>query len=432
MSRVVVGRVRNAGQKRQLLWLPRTLLAHGGKQVRAGIAAVLRRGRHDPHTAAAGRPLQIRPVVSRGDLNQFCRVPWQIYADDPHWVPPLLLQVKEFLNPRKHPFYLHGAAAQFLAVRGGVPLGRILVSDDPHFNRRHGTNLGCFGMFECIQDPPTAHALLDAAADWLRRRGRSAVMGPVDYSTNYPCGLLIEGFDTPPRIMMNHNRPYYAELLESWGLAKAKDLYAWWFQDHHDLAAKWQRRAERLKRRNHISIRPTQKGRFDAEVRRCRTIYNGAMHDNWGSVALTDAEFRHLGKKIVQITVPELALLAEVDGRPVGFALTAPDVNEAIRPLDGRLTRLGLPINLVRLLYRRRRVKTARMIVLDILEGYRRRGVAEMLILRTLDYGKNTLGLTGAELSWTLEDNTLINRTLEAVGAQRYKTFRIYHGPLGP
>ena len=170
-------------------------------------------------------------------------MPWRIYADDPHWVPPLLIEVKAFLNRRKHPFYQHGDAVQFIALRGDETVGRILVSDDGRYNQEHNSNLGCFGLFESIDDQATAHALLDAAADWLRARGRSAIRGPIDYSTNYQCGLLVEGFDTPPRIMMNHNRPYYARLLESWGLHKGRDLYAWWFVDSLDLVSKWKSRA---------------------------------------------------------------------------------------------------------------------------------------------------------------------------------------------
>ena len=297
-------------------------------------------------------------------------------------MPPLLLEVKEFLNPRKHPFYRHGAATQFIAVRGQETLGRILVSDDPLCNQQNGENVGCFGMFECVDDRPTAHALLDAAAGWLRARGRTTIRGPIDYSINYPCGLLIDGFDTPPRIMMNHNRRYYAGLLESWGLRKGCDFYAWWFVDPLDLVSKWKTRAERLARRGSITIRPFRTDDFAAEVARCQAVYNAAMRDLWGFVKLTDAEFHYLAKRLAQLARPEQVLLAEVAGQVVGVCITLPDINEAIRPLDGRLTRFGLPVGLLRLLRRKRHIKTARMIVLDVLEEYRRRGIAELLILQ--------------------------------------------------
>ncbi len=377
-----------------------------------------------------GQALEIREVTTRADLARFIDLPWRIYADDPHWVPPLRIEVKEFLDPRKHPFYRHGAAAKLLALRDGHPVGRILVSDDPRYNAAHGTNTGCFGMFESVDDRQTAHALLDAAADWLKARGRSAVMGPIDYSTNYPCGLLVDGFQTPPRVMMNHNPPYYASLLESWGLIKLKDLYSWWFDDPHNMVSSWHERAQRLARRSRVTIRAFRKRKFDEEVKRCQAVYNQVGTDIWGFVGLSDAEFRYTARRMSQMAIPELVLLAELDGKPVGFSITLPDSNEAIRPLGGRLTRWGLPLGLVRLFYRLPRVKTARMAVLHVLAGYRRRGIAELLILQTLDYGKHTRGYTGAELGWTTEDNEPIIRTVQSVGAQRYKTYRIYEKEL--
>jgi GNAT superfamily N-acetyltransferase len=279
---------------------------------------------------------------------------------------------------------------------------------------------------DCVDDPAVAQGLLDAAADWLRARGRTTIRGPVDYSFNYPCGLLVDGFDTPPRIMMNHNRPYYAGLLESWGLRKAKDLYAWWFVDSMDLMAKWRSRAERLAHRGGVTIRPFRINDFAAEVARCQSVYNAAMSDLWGFAKLSPNEFSYLAKRLEKLAVVDEVLLAEVKGQVVGFSITLPDINEAIRPLNGRLTRFGMPWGLLQLLRRKRHIKTARMVVLDVLKEYRRRGIAEMLILRTLDYGKNVLGYTAAELGWTLEDNHVVNRTIEAVGGRRYKTFRVY------
>ncbi|MCE5302210.1 MAG: hypothetical protein LLF97_03755 [Planctomycetaceae bacterium] len=383
-----------------------------------------------PQALTLRSPLDVRPVGDREDLDRFVKLPWRIYADDPHWVPPLLTDVKEFLNRRKHPFYQHGDAAQFVAVRGDQTVGRILVSDDPRYNQQHGENVGCFGMFECVEDRATAHALLDAAAGWLRAKGRTAMRGPIDYSLNYPSGLLVDGFDTPPRIMMNHNRRYYVDLLESWGLQKAKDLYAWWFVDPLDLVAKWKPRLERIAQRSGVVVRPFRTRDLAAELARCQTIYNRAMEGLWGSVSLSDAELQYFAKRLSQVAVPEQVLMAEVGGQVVGFSITLPDFNEATGPLNGRLTRFGLPIGLAQLLRRRRHITTARMIVLDVLKDFRRRGIGETLILKTLDYGKNVLGYTGAELGWTIEDNEPVNRTIESVGARRYKTYRIYEKSL--
>jgi GNAT superfamily N-acetyltransferase len=396
----------------------------------AAVATQRQTRRRAARAPGRGR-LEIRPVVSGRDLNAFLKVPWPIYAEDPQWVPQLLLDQKEFLNPRVHPFYLHGAAEKFIACRDGVAQGRILVSDDPRYNAEHKTNTGCFGMFESADDPEMAQGLMEAAAKWLRDRGRTALLGPIDYSTNYSCGLLVEGFDTPPRIMDNHNPPYYAGLLEACGLAKAKDLFSWWFLDPKNMGDLWRERAERILRRGKITIRSFNERDFDAEVQRCNTVYNGAMERNWGFVSLTEAEFRYMAVRLKQLAEPRMVLLAEVDGYPVGFSITLPDMNEAVRPLNGRLFPYGLPINVARFLWRKRRIKTARMIVLDVLEKYRRRGIAEMLILKTLDFGKNVAHFTGAELGWTLEDNYLVNQTIEAVGAKKHKVYRIYEKAIG-
>lgn len=374
--------------------------------------------------------LAIRQVCSGRDRTRFARVPAPIYADDPNWISPLFMEIKTFLNPRKHPFYQHGKGAAFIAYRGKTPVGRILVGDDPIYNELHGTNVGTFGMFESIQDEEVASELLNTAADWVKAQGRTSIMGPIDFSTNYPVGLLIDGFDTPPRVMMNHHRPYYADLLESWGLRKTKDLYCWWFTDPNDMITKWAKRAERIAKRSGVVVRPFRPDDFKNEVERCRSIYNAARTANWGFSQLTEAEFNHMAKQLARLAVPELTLLAEVDDKPVGFSITMPDVNEAIKPLHGRLTTFGLPIGLFRFLYRMPRAKTARMLVLDLLEQYRRRGISELLILKTLDYGKNVIGFTGAELSWTLEDNDLVNRIIERVGAEHYKTYRIYEKSL--
>lgn len=370
--------------------------------------------------------VQVCEAAGRRLREIFVRFPWQIYQGDPQWVPPLLIERREFINPRKHPFYLHGAAVPLVAFQDGRPVGRVLVSDDPNYNREHQSNVGCFGMFESIDDGEVARALIEAAANWLRARGRDSLRGPIDYSLNYTCGLLVEGFDSPPRIMMGHNPPHYERLLMACGLAKAKDLYAWWFDDSNDMLAVWGRRAERLAARGRIQVRPLCFDNFNAEIDRCKAVYNAAFERNWGFVKMTDAEIHHLAVQLKTFAMREMLLLAEVDGEPVGLSLTLPDLNEVIRPLNGRLFRWGLPLGLVRLYRNRKRARTARLMALGILQPFRRRGVVELMILRTLDFGKHHAGFTGAELSWTLEDNDLINRTIEAVGGRRYKTYRIY------
>lgn len=402
---------------------------------RAGILASLpqRLPTPAPRTMAMTSPpspITVSPVESRRDLREFVDFPWQVYRDDPQWVPPLKHEVRRFLDRRRHPFYRHGEALPLLARLGNRVVGRVVVSDDPRYNEQHGTNLGAFGMFECLDDTGAAAALVDAASAWLRGRGRTHMWGPIDYSTNYPCGLLVDGFDAPPRVMMNHHPPYYESLLASCGFRRAKDLYAWWFTDPHGMLERWRRRADRLAQRSGVTVRPLRFDDFEAEVERCMHVYNESWEQSWGFVKMTRDEFYYLARSLRRLAVPELLLLAEYEGEPIGFSMTLPDFNEALRPLNGRLTTCGLPIGLARFLWRLRRVKTARMAVLGVREGFRRRGVTELLILSTLDHGKNVEGYTAAELSWTLEDNELINRAIETVGARRYKTYRLYEKAL--
>ncbi len=369
-------------------------------------------------------------VRTRKDRRAFVELPWRIYRDDPHWVPPLRHEVHAFINRRKHPFYRHAEAALFIARRDNQVVGRILVSDDPNYNAQYETNLGCFGMFECIDDQCVADDLLNQAAAWLKPRGRTQVLGPIDYSTNYPCGLLIDGFDTPPRVMMNHQPAYYQRLFENWGLSKSKDMFAWWFEDSNDMLGAWNERAEKLAERFKVKIRCVDLRNFDEELRVFKYLYNACWEDHWGMVRMTDAEFDHLAAQLRQIAQPEMMLVAEVKGDPVGICVTLPDINQAIRPLDGNLFNYGLPIGLFKLLRNMRRITTARVAVLGVVDGYRRRGVAELLILRTLDHGKNQLGYQGAELGWTLEENEMVTRTIKRVGGIPYKTYRIFERDL--
>ncbi len=376
------------------------------------------------------RNITVNEVKTRSDRRAFVELPWQIYQDDPHWVPPLRREVHSFINRKKHPFYQHGEATQFIARRNNQVVGRILVSDDPNYNEQYGTNLGCFGMFECIDDQSVADELLNRAASWLKDRGRTQVLGPIDYSTNYPCGLLIDGFDTPPRIMMNHQPAYYQRLLENWGLTKSKDMFAWWFDDSNDTLEAWGESAEKLARRFDVKIRNVDVRNFDQEVQVFKHLYNACWDNHWGMVKMTDAEFDHLASQLRQIAKAEMMLIAEVKGEPVGICITLPDINEAIRPLNGNLFNYGLPTGLFKLLRNMKRIQTARLAVLGVLEGYRRRGVAELMILRTLDYGKNRLNYQGAELGWTLEENEMVTRTVKRVGGIPYKTYRILERDL--
>jgi len=372
--------------------------------------------------------ITVSPVASSRDRDAFVGLPWSIYANDRAWVPPLRREVRRFIDPAAHPFYRHGAAQTMLARRDGQVVGRILVSDDPRYNARHGTNAGAFGMFESIDEPMVAGALLDAAADWLRGRGRTTMLGPIEYSTNYTCGLLVDGFDTPPRLLMNHNPPYYRALIEGHGLLPVKELYAWWIDQAPDLRP-WLARASRIASRG-VTLRPIRKRNLPAEIERAKQIYNAAWYDNWGSVPMTDVEFDDLGRHLAEIADEDLLIMAERDGQAIGFSLSLPDANEAFRAVgDGRLVRWGLPIGLVKLVIGMRRIRTFRYLALGVLPGFQGRGIAEAMVLRTLEVALEA-GYTGCEMGWTLDDNTRINRAIERVGADRYKTYLIYEQDL--
>ncbi len=369
--------------------------------------------------------IEVSEVGSRRDRDAFIKFQWQIYANDPAWVPPLIIERKAFLDRKRHPFYQHGDAALFLARQNGEIVGRIMASDDPNYNSLHQTNVGCFGLFECVNDRDIAAALFDAATAWLRKKGRSEIMGPIDYSTNYVCGLLIDGFQFPPTILTAHNPPYYRPLIESCGFTKVKDWYAWWFADPSKAVVHLRQLAARFRRRWPVTIRPANLKNLRDESRRLREIYNQAWEKNWGFVPFTEAEFDHLAHEMKPLIVPQATLLAEIGDKPVGFVIGVPDINVALRRINGRLTRFGFPIGLIKLLFYKRRIRKGRLIALGVVEKYRRAGIAEMLVLRVMEETMVKRGFTG-ELSMTLEDNFMINRFLEAIGARHYKTYRTY------
>lgn len=372
--------------------------------------------------------IQILPVSSRQERDAFIAFQWCIYEKDPAWVPPLIIERKAFIDRKRHPFYQHGDAALFLARRNGEIVGRIMASDDPNYNALHRSNVGCFGLFESIDDVDVAKALFDAAGDWLRKRGRTEMIGPIDYSTNYVCGLLIDGFEHPPTILTAHNPPYYARLIEANGFEKEVDWYAWWFDPKNAPVSRLRRLVEARTRKTSVKIRPIDLRNLASESQRLAAVFNEAWKSNWGFVPFTAAESEHMAKEMRPLIDPRMTLIAEIDNAPVAFVICVPDINLALKHVNGRLTRFGLPIGLIRLLWYRRKIRNARFVALGVLEKYRRAGIAEMLVLRVLEEGASR-GFT-AELSMTLEDNLMVNRFIETMGASRYKTYRIYRRPL--
>jgi GNAT superfamily N-acetyltransferase len=372
--------------------------------------------------------VDVIPVRSSSDRESFIKFQWQIYKQDPAWVPPLIIERKAFLDRRKHPFYRHGDAALFLAKRNDKIVGRIMASDDPNYNALHKTNTGCFGLFESIDDVDVAAVLFRAAEEWLRDRGRTEIMGPIDYSTNYVCGLLIDGFEHPPTLLTAHNPPYYSRLIEACGFEKETDWYAWWFDPQNAPVSRLRRLVASRTKKTAARIRPIDLGRLADESQRLAAVFNKAWQNNWGFVPFTAAEAEHMAQEMKPVLDPRMTLIAEIDDAPVAFVICVPDVNVALHRINGRLTRFGLPIGLAKLLWYRHEIRKARFVALGVLEKYRRAGIAEMLVLQVMEEGANR-GFT-AELSMTLEDNVMVNRFIETMGAKRYKTYRIYRRPI--
>ena len=374
--------------------------------------------------------MEIRPVQSRSDFRHFIDYAYRRNAHDPHWVPPLRLGEKDRLNPKKNPFFAHAAVELLLARRDGPAgrdgriVGRIGAIDDRLHNETHHDNTAMFGFFEA-EDAEAARALLSAVEAWARRRGRAHLRGPINPSLNDNCGLLIDGFDSDPMLLTPHNPPEYAAFIESAGYRKVKDLYAWLYDLGRPVPPRVLKLTDRLRQRLRLILRPLKMAEFTREADRIREIYVSAWKDNWGFVAPTVEEFRHIANEMKPIFDPRGAIVAEADGRLVACVVALPDVNQALRGTAGRL----FPLGLIKLLLRNRFIDQGRLLLLGIDSAYRTTGLYPLLIVelhRMCARGQ----YKRVEFSWVLEDNRDINQPAEQVGARRYKTYRIYEKAL--
>jgi GNAT superfamily N-acetyltransferase len=365
--------------------------------------------------------LEINLVDDKPGLRDFLEFPYALYRGDPFWVPPLRIAQKDILDTAKHPFYANADARFFLARRDGRVVGRIAAIHDRNYNEFQKEDAGFFGFFESVDDSQVASELLGAAWQWLQQRGARVMRGPVNPSTNYECGLLVDGFDSNPRLMMPYNPRYYPALLAQAGLRTAKDLYAYDLPVSAMLAERVERVAARAARTNKMSIRPIRLKAFWEDVDLVWRVYNSAWSRNWGFVPMTQDEFLLMAKDMKSVLEPGFVLLGEVDGRVVGFALALPDINQALKHANGRL----FPVGLLKILYHKRFVRSVRVLVLGVLEEYRTVGVAAGFYAELFRHAQR-LGYRDSECSWVLEDNKLMNRSIEAFGGKRYKTYRIY------
>jgi GNAT superfamily N-acetyltransferase len=373
----------------------------------------------------ARQDIHVEEVKTKQALSAFIRFPWTIYNNDRYWVPPLIKDQRSKFSPT-HPFRSHAEMILFLAKKNGQVVGRIAGIIDRYYVEFHHENLGFFGFFESIRDPEVADLLLSKVRDWLRGHGMEKMAGPMNPSTNDECALLIEGFDSPPVLMMTYNPRYYASLLEGWGLKKAMDLYAYFLSESAFCRERMFRITERIvKREPRLHLRPINLRRFDAELTIVKEIYNDAWSKNWGFVPLTDQEIDFMAKALKPLVVADLVLFACLGEEPVGFSVALPDYNEVLKHLNGKLGPLGL----LKFLYYSRKIHTARVMLLGIKQAFQKKGIETLLYVESLKRAP-ARGYWQAECSWILENNLPMQQGLEAMGGKRYKTYRIYETTL--
>ncbi len=369
--------------------------------------------------------VKIRKVETKSDLDQFLNLDHKIYAGDPFWVPPLLFDLKRRLDRKANAYFEHARAEYFLAEKNGQPAGRISAQVDDHYFQHWNEKVGHFGFFETINDPEVGAALLDTAADWLKKQGQVKMHGPYNFTVNDECGLLVDGFKLPPMMLMTYNPKYYQTLVESFGMTKAMDLLAYRTEANTDPDPAVVNFAELLKQRHDITVRNMSWLNFDQQLDWFVEIYNSAWEKNWGMVSLTEKELRaHSAElRFLAFRFPELNFFALSRGKPVGMSITIPNLNELIIKMKGKLLTpqaLGIFTH---------KFESCRVFALGVKEEYRRFGVGAIFYVETLKAARR-MGFKWGEMSWILENNGPMRRAIERMGGVVYKTYRIYEKNL--
>lgn len=372
--------------------------------------------------------LRVSPVEDKRALQEFIHLPWAIYAQDAAWVPPLLFERREHLSKR-NPYFEHARWRAWVASRDGQPVGRITAQIDELSLERYQDMTGAFGMLESEDDDDTFAALFATAEAWLREQGIRHVRGPLSFSTNDECGLLVEGFDAPPSLMMGHARPYYGPRVEAQGYGKAKDLLAYRISSNFEPPPSM--RAVTNKAADRVRLRPLRRSQLDEELGVLRDIFNDAWSENWGFVPFTETEFKEVGRNLMRLINDDFVQIAEVDGEPAAMIVILPNVNEAIRDLNGRL----FPLGWVKLLWRLKATcpKSARIPLMGVRKRYQNSFLGTALAFMVVDALRGPVrkrGIEEVEMSWILEDNTNMRRIIESLGGEAYKRYRIYEKAL--
>ena len=381
----------------------------------------------------------VRKVSNEAEKQAFLRMPWTVYRDDPNWVAPLWQEHVNFFDPEHNVELKHFDLEKFVAWRGDTPVGTIIAHVNHAYNDFQEANAGGFGQFEVLRDEEAAHALLKTAEDWVRAKGMDTFMGPFTFSTNSELGMLVDGFDTPPMIMMSHHRDYYHGFVESYGgFETAMDLWAWQFDGKQwggkkvdKLPEKLTRVVEKIRQRKNFTMRHPDMRHFPEEVERVKQIYNKAWEKNWGFIPLSDAEIDKIAADLKDIVDTRIAYFVEVDGQPVGFALPLPNVYE---PLAKVHCKPGEPYwwQLARLIWHWKilgQISSVRVWGLGVLPEYRASGADAMMYYDMIKAGLPA-GYENIEMSWILANNDMMNRAIAMLGAKIYKTYRIFEKKL--
>ena len=372
--------------------------------------------------------IEIVVVEGGSELKDFIDLPWNLYAGYPRWVPPLKKEVRRLLDPRRHPFWSSAERRLFLARRGAQAVGRIAGIIDRRYNEFHGEQMGTWGFFECADDPAAAAALFSAVETWARLKGMAFVRGPLNPSTNYELGLLVEGFDYPPTLMMAYNPPYYSGLVESCGFAKEKDLLAFLIDGDYRLPEWMDSLAGRIARKKGIHIRPFRPKDEDAEFARIKEIYNDSWSANWGFVPLSDGEMRDFQKSVMTFADPDLAFFIYYEDEPAAVCVIFPDINPLLKRLNGRIGLLGM----LKVLLYRREITGLRCLMFGIKDKYRQLGIPMLAFHHIFEVVRKKDKYRSLELGWTLEDNESVNTLAVEAGARPYKRYRIFRKSLCP
>jgi hypothetical protein len=370
--------------------------------------------------------IEIIIVEGGSELKSFIDLPWKIYAQYPNWVPPLKNEVRRMLDPRKHPFWEFSERILFLARRGSETVGRIAGIIDRNYNQCHGEKMGIWGFFECADDVEAAAALFSSVETWVHQKGMTFLRGPLSPSMNYETGLLIEGFDYPPAVMMAYNPPYYLGLIESCGFAKEKDLLAFLIDGEYRLPDWMDRLAERIAKKKGVRIRHVDPNDRDAEFALIREIYNDSWSGNWGFVPLSENEMRDIQKSVKPFADPDLVFFINYENEPAAVCVIFPDINPLLKRLNGRIGLLGL----FKALIYRKEIKGLRLLMFGIKEKYRQLGLPMLAFHHIYEIAREKMNYRHLEMGWTLEDNESINALTGETGARVYKKYRIFRKSL--